>query len=136
MAVKLLTAVRTSIMNEVKDAIDAGGAPAVIRIYTGSQPANPGAAATGTLLAENVLSYPCGTVTDGVLVFDAINEDEYANNTGTAAWARISTSAGQAVLDCSCSVAGGAGDLQLNTTNIVINGPIRYVALQITAPGA
>lgn len=135
MAVKLTTAVRNGMANSIVTAIDAGGAAGSIKIYSGTQPANPATAAGGTILSEHVLAYPCGTVTNGVLLFGAIGEDQFANATGTATWARIFDSTGAACLDCSVTVAGGNGDIQMNTVNIVVNGPVRFTSLQATMPG-
>lgn len=135
MAVKLTNAVRNGMAQSLIAGIDGGGAAGSIKIYSGAQPANPGTAPAGTILSEHVLGFPCGTVTNGVLLFAAIAEDQYANATGTATWARISDSAGVAVLDCSVTVAGGNGDIQMNTVNIVVNGPVRFTSLQATMPG-
>ena len=135
MAVKLIVSVRDGMAQALINKIDGGGAAGTIRIYSGTQPANPTVAASGTILSEHPMSFPCATVTNGVMVFGAITEDQYANATGTATWARFFDSTGAAVLDCSVTVSGGNGDLQMNTVNIVINGPVRFTSLQITMPG-
>lgn len=135
MAVKLLLSVRNDMANAIVAKIDGGGAAGQIKIYSGTQPANPSVAASGTILSEHPLSYPCGTVTNGVLVFAAITEDSFANATGTATWARIFDSTGAAIVDCSVTVSGGGGDITMNTTSIVLNGPVRFQSLQMTMPG-
>ncbi len=135
MAVKLTTAVRDLMAVGIKTALDLGGAAGAIKIYSGTQPANPATAAAGTVLSEHTLSYPSGAISNGVFVLGAIAEDQYANATGTATWARMFDSTGAAVLDCSVSVSGGGGDIQMNTVAVVINGPVRFTSLQLTMPG-
>ena len=55
-----------------------------------------------------------------------------ADATGTAAWARIADSNGSSVMDIDVSATGGSGALQLNTTNIVIGGPILITSFVIS----
>lgn len=137
MAVKLSTEVRTEFAQSIINKIDAGGAAGSIKIYDGSQPPSPNSpVTTQNVLSEHTLSYPCGTASNGVLTFGPISEDSYANTTGTATWARFFDSNGNAVADASITQVGGGGDLQMNTTNIVINGPVRFTSLQWTMPGA
>jgi hypothetical protein len=135
MAIKLTTTARNSLATVLINAIDAGGAGGGLKIYSGTQPASPSVAPTGTILSEHTLSYPCGTATSGVLVFDGITDDNFANATGVATWARFFDSTGAAVADCSVSVSTGSGDIKMNTVNIVENGPVRFTSLQWTMPG-
>lgn len=136
MAVKLALTSRTNLAQSIINAIDAGMAAGSIKIYDGLQPATPNIAiTTQNILSEHTLSYPCGTATNGILTFGPISEDGFANNTGTASWARIFDSTGTAVADASVTQSGGGGDIQMNTVNIVINGPVRFTSLQWTMPG-
>ena len=135
MAVKLASDVRTALATSIINAIDANG-QGKITIYDGAQPANPDTAVVSQkVLSEHQLSNPCGTALNGVLTFNAIAEDQFANNSGTATWARISDGNGKAIADASVSVVGGQGDLQMNTVNIIVNGPIRFSSLLWTMPG-
>lgn len=136
MAVKLSLEARTALAQALIDQIDAGGAAGVLKIYDGVQPTGPDIPVTSqNVLSEHTLSYPCGTAENGVLTFGPIAEDSFANATGTATWARIYDSNGNAVADASITQVGGGGDLQMNTVNIVINGPVRFTSLQWTMPG-
>jgi len=136
MAVKLSTATRTALAQKIIDFIDVGVAAGTIKIYDGVQPANPGIpVSTQNILSEHNLSYPSGVAATGSLTFSPISEDSFANATGTASWARIFDNAGVAVADASISIVGGGGDLQMNTVNVVINGPIRFSSLVWTMPG-
>lgn len=137
MAVKLSLTTRTALAQAIIDAIDSGSAAGSIKIYDGAQPSGPDVPVTSQIvLSEHTLSYPCGTASNGILTFNAISEDSFANTTGTATWARFYNSAGVAVADASITQVGGGGDLQMNTVNVVINGPVRFTSLQWTMPGA
>lgn len=133
--VRFPTAVRTSILTQILNAIDAGAGPGTIKIYTGSQPASSNDAATGTLLGTLTFSDPCGTVAaGGPLTASAITQDSSADAGGTAGWARIADSAGNTVMDINVSATGGAGALQLNTTTIVAGGPIQVTSFVVSVP--
>ena len=133
--IRLAAGLKSAVVTPVKTAIDAGGAEGKIEIYTGSIPATVETAATGTKLGTLTFSYPCGTVnTAGSVVsldMAAITQDSAADATGTAAWARILTSANVPVLDIDITSTGGGGSLTLNTTNIVIGGPILITAFVV-----
>jgi len=125
---RFAVAVKHSTLTQIRDAIDAGAGPGTCKIYTGTIPAD---VATGigasVLLGTLTFSDPCGTVgtpTVGALTMSPITQDSSADATGTATWARIYDSTGAAVMDIDVSQTGGGGTLQLNTTNIVIAGPI------------
>lgn len=135
MAVKLSNELRTAMATAIINSIDSNGA-GKITIYDGSQPVNPDTAVVSQkVLSEHTLSNPCGTASNGVLTFSAITEDQFANNSGTATWARITDGNGKAIADASVSVVGGSGDLHMNTVNIIVNGPIRFSSLLWTMPG-
>lgn len=135
MAVKLSNELRTAMAQSIITAIDNGGA-GKITLYDGAQPAGPDTAVVSQkVLSEHTLSTPCGTASNGVLTFSAIAEDQFANNSGTATWARITDRSGKAIADASISVVGGSGDLHINTVNIIVNGPIRFSSLLWTMPG-
>ena len=124
-----------SMIDLVKAAIDGGGSAGTIKIYTvgGGRPAGPATAPAGTLLATLTLAYPaCGTTSGGVLTFGTITEDSAADDTGTAAWARIADGAGVAVVDSDVSTTGAG--INLNTVSIVAGGPVRLTSGSITVP--
>lgn len=136
MTIKLSTAARNALGDAIVAQLDAGAGSGSIKIYDGTQPANPSVAVTTqNILSEHTLTEPAGTVTNGVLTFATISNDEFANATGTASWARFFDGSGAAVVDASISPVGGGGDLQMNTVNVVINGPVRFTSLAWTMPG-
>lgn len=119
---------KDAMLTQIINAIDAGGAAGSIKIYSGVMPVDPSVAPSSSpthkLLGTLPLSYPCGTITANVLNFSTITPDSVADDTATAAWARIATSAGVAIIDVDVSTAVGSGAIKLNTTSIIAGGPI------------
>ena len=111
-------------LTQYKDDLDAGSGPGTAKIYSGTMPATPDNAATGTLLAELVLAKPCGVVAGKKLTFSAITQDLEANNTGYAGYVRLADSDGNAVIDGDVTSTGGTGVLKLNVTLITAMGPV------------
>ena len=121
-------------LTQYKDDLDAGSGPGTAKIYSGTIPATPETAATGTLLAELVLTKPCGVVADKKLTFSAITQDLEANNTGYAGYVRLSDSDGNAVIDGDVSSTGGTGVLKLNVTLITALGPVFINSFELSIP--
>ena len=119
------------LLTAVKDAIDAGAGPGVLSIYTGPQP-DPGAAVTTqTLLAALACADPCGTVAGSTLTL-TINDDQAADDTGTAVWARITDSDGNWVADMDVGNEASGAALKLNTVQIVAGGTVRITSATIS----
>lgn len=134
---KLSTALRNDWGQDIITRLDAGAGPAQIRFYAGTQPASVNTAITGqTLLGTLTCSDPCGTVTNGVVTFNAVTQDSEADATGTASFARLTDSDGNAVVDLDVTATGGGGAITMNTVAIVIGGPILMNSLVFTIPGA
>jgi len=118
-------------------ALDSGAGQATIEVYTGTKPAGPDTAITSqVLLGTGTCSTTTGAVnTTGdvvTLVFNAITADSSADATGTATWARIKNDSGSAQIDVDVSNIGGGGVFQMNTTNVVIGGPLNFASLTFT----
>lgn len=111
MAVTYSTAAKTARMNAVVAQIDAGASTSTIEI---------GVSGFGTVLAVFDLPDPCGTVTNGVLTFDMDPDltDASANDSGTAAEARIKDGDGTVVIS-GLTVGTSGTDIVLD--NNVIN---------------
>ena len=126
--------IRNAMLNLVLSALDSGASGGTCKLYTGSKPAGPGTAITSqVLLGTGTLQKPSAVVSNGVMTFNAITQDSAADASGVAAWARFSDSNGNAVIDVDASVVGGTGFLQMNTTNIVAEGPISITSCVINA---
>lgn len=132
--VRIATAVKNSMLTPIRDAIDAGSGAGTIKIYTSPMATLPSdAISTQTLLGTLTFSDPSGaTPTGGVFTASAITQDSSADATGTAAWARIADSAGATVMDVDITATGGGGAMQMNTTSVVIGGPLLISALTVT----
>lgn len=131
--VNMSTSLANALANAIKTQIDAGGAGATFKVYTGTMPAAPSAPITDqVLLGTLTASYPCGTVSGSTLTFSAISQDEAADATGVATWVRIATNAGTAVMDVDASITGGGGAIQFNTVSIVIGGPLVMTSFSVT----
>lgn len=83
------TALRSALATAI---VTEAGANAILRLYDGVRPATGGAITN--VLSEHNCSATLGTVSNGVLTFNAISSDTSANNTGTATWARLFKSDG------------------------------------------
>lgn len=132
--VRIATNLKNSMLTPVRDAIDAGAGAGTIKIYTSPMATLPSdAISTQTLLGTLTFSDPSGaTPTGGVFTASAITQDSSADATGTAAWARIQDSTGTVVMDVDITATGGGGSMQMNTTSVVIGGPLQINALTIT----
>ena len=122
------------VLTSINDNLNLGSGAATIKLYTGTKPADPDTAiTTQTLLGTLTCADPAGTVSGRTLTFGTITADSAADATGTATWARLADSAGVAVIDIDITTTGGGGFGQMNTTSIVIGGPITAPSVVITA---
>lgn len=129
----------TTLRNNMLDEITSyAGSSAVLRIYSGTQPATAGAETT--ILAQLTCNATlAAAAASGVLTLNSITADSSANATGTATWARLYQSdATTHVMDMDVSTtAAGTGDLQLDDTSIVLGGTVALGGPNtITAPNA
>ncbi len=133
---RLATTTRNSLAQRFQVLVDAGSGNGTIKIYTGTQPASADDGIGGaTLLGTLTFSKPSApAASGGVLTFNAITQDDAADATGTATWARIADSAGNTVFDCDVGTSGAT--INLNTTSIVAGGPISITSFTITVPAA
>jgi len=136
MPARISTVARNAGADGIVDLIDVGGTGS-IDIFTGTQPANPQTAFTGTLLAELVFSATAfGAASAGVATANAITSDTNVNATGTAGWARIYDGGGSdptdAVIDM--DVGQGSGTLDFDNTSFVIGGTAAISSMTVTVP--
>lgn len=130
MAVRIADSVRTTRVDSIRIAIDAGAGAGLLRIYAGAKPGTKGGTPAGLLLAELTCADPCGSSTTGVLTFTVPFSDTSANNTGAAAFFYLTDSTGTYVCEGDCGVSGS--DLNLTTLSIVIGQPVQVTSLAIT----
>lgn len=116
MAVKLSTAVRNARLNAIETAI---GVSAVLKIRTGSAPANVAAADTGTVLATlNLPSDWLAAAASGAINKSGTWQDSAADATGTAAHFRIYASDGTTA-HIQGTVGTSGADMNLNSVDVV-----------------
>jgi len=132
MALKMLEALRHSMLQEIQILVDADVGAGDLIIYDGTQPATGGAATTA--LATCPLSDPAApSASGGVLTFSTITADA-TGVAGTATWFRLTDNSGDFVLDG--TVGTGSEDLVLNTVTITTNANVEVTSFTITAPNA
>lgn len=122
MTISYSTAVRNARLDSFTTQIGNG---ALVRIYSGTPPANAGAALSGnTKLAELVAASPFApAASGGVLTASGITTEAAADATGTATFYRAYKSDG--TTNCEQGSVGTSGaDMNLNTTSIVAGGPV------------
>lgn len=136
MATRLPNASQQAAANAVVDLLDAGAGAGLLRIYSGTQPADADDAASGTLLAELTFSDPAfgNASTSGVATANAITADASANATGTAGWFRCVDSNAVTVFDGAVSTSGA--ELNLDSTSITVGQTVSVTALTYTHPAS
>lgn len=113
------------------------GNAALLRIYSGTRPADADTAITGTLLAELTCGSPfaASATSEGVLTLNAITQDSSANASGTATHFRLVKSDGTTVV-CDGDVGTSGSDLNLVTASITAGQPVQITSFIITEGGA
>lgn len=132
MALQYSVTHRTNAMTQL--ATDVGSA-GVLKIFTGSPPANCGTADSGTLLATLTEAGTLGTATSGVLTITA-TPNATAGNTGTAGyfrWYPSSPTTTNAVIQGLCGTSGS--DLNMTSTSITSGQTVTFTSWTITAFG-
>lgn len=127
----------TDLRDAQQDALIAEvGAGALIRIFTGAQPASVATAASGTLLGTLTGGSPFAPASSGgVVTANAVTGDSAADATGTAGWFRIFQADGTtAVIDGECGTSGT--EMVMPSTSVTAGEPINITAITITRGNA
>jgi len=142
MTYSIANAQAIEVCDAVVDSVDAGASNGVLRIYSGTPPANADAALSGnTQLAELAMSEPAFgnavDVTPGArATANAISDDTSADNAGTATFFRILDSDLTVRLQGSVTGTGGGGELEINSTAISAGATVSVSSLTVTMPEA
>lgn len=135
MALQFSAAVRNARLDAIETAI---GASAVLKIFTGSAPANCAAANSGTVLAT--LSLPSdwmAAASGGSKALSGTWQDTSADGTGTAGHWRLYASDGTTChMQGSVTATGGGGDLTLDNTSLASGQAVTITAFTLTEGGA
>jgi hypothetical protein len=131
MAIKLSVAVRNARLDAIETTI---GASAVLKIRTGSAPANCAAADTGSVLAT--LTLPSSWLADaasGAKALAGTWQDASADASGDAGHFRIYASDGTTCgLQGTVTATGGGGDMTVASITLVATQTINVTAFTIT----
>ncbi len=135
MALQLGTTVRNAVLDAIETAI---GTSAIMKIRTGSAPANCAAADTGTVLATlNLPSDWMAAASGGTKAKNGTWEETSADATGTAAHFRVYDSGGStAHIQGTVTVTAGGGDLTLDSVSITATNLVTITSFTLTAPNA
>ncbi len=116
MAIQLSTTVRNARLDSIETTV---GTSAIIRIRSGSAPANCGTVDSGTVLAEITLpSDWMNPASGGTKTKNGTWQDLSADNTGTAAHFRLYDSAGTTChMQGTVTGTGGGGDMEVSNTS-------------------
>jgi hypothetical protein len=131
----------------IVDLLDAGDSPAVLQIWSGTQPTNPDVAVTDgaggyDLLAEITLNDPAfGAAADAnpggraTADVDPALQDASANKSGTAAWFRAcSVNSGVKTPVIDGSIGTSAADMIVPTTTVTATQPFAISSWTVTMP--
>lgn len=114
MSVNYNTAVLNARLQEVADAIDAGGSAGVLRLLDGG----------GSILSSLPMNFPCGAVAGGVLTFTGMSLiDPSAAGSGSVAAARCEDSTGTTVIS-GLTVGTTLADIIMSPTNLITAGQV------------
>jgi hypothetical protein len=138
--ISISDAAQNAACNAIVDLIDAGAAAGTIDIRTGSKPADPNDAATGTLLATVPFNDPAFGNSGATVVGQADLagtlplEDASPDASGTAGWFRAKDSNGNAIFDGTVGTSGSGADMIVNTTTVTAGVPFRITSGSFTIP--
>ena len=135
MAFQFSTTARNAALDAIETAI---GTSAVLKIRSGSVPADCGTADAGTVLATLTLpSDWLAAASGGSKSKSGTWEDTSADATGTAGHFRIYASDGTTVhMQGTITATGGGGDMTLNNTSIASGQQVTITSFTLSAGGA
>jgi hypothetical protein len=136
MTVRLNTAARNAACNAIVDLLDFGPANGVMKVYSGSPPAEVGGALTTQVkLADLPFSTPAfGNSSVGTATANAITDDSNINATGTATWLRLEDDFGQIICDMTIGISGSGADIIVNEVNLEEGGTFGITSMTFTVP--
>ena len=131
MAIQLSTAVRNARLDQIETTI---AASAILRIRSGSAPANCAAADAGTVLATFTLpSDWMAAASGGSKAKSGTWEDTSADATGTAGHFRVYASDGTTCgIQGTVTATGGGGDMEITTTSVTAGQAVTITQFTLT----
>lgn len=135
MAFQFSTTARNAALDAIETAI---GASAILKIRSGSAPADCGTADSGTVLATlNLPSDWLAAASGGSKSKSGTWEDTSADAAGTAGHFRIYATDGTTVhMQGTITATGGGGDMTLDNTSIASGQQVTITSFTLSAGGA
>lgn len=135
MALQFSTTFRNALLDQFETTV---GVSAVLKVFTGSAPANCGTADSGTLLASLTLpSDWMAAASGGTKAKSGTWQDTSADGTGTAGYFRIYASDGTTChAQGTVTATGGGGDMTVDNTSFAAGQSFTINTFTLTAPGA
>jgi hypothetical protein len=135
MSLQLSTAVRNALLDAIETAI---GTSALLKFYTGAQPASCAASEAGTLLVSYALASDwAAAASGGTKSFSNTPLSVTASAGGTLGHFRIWDSAGTTChYQGSITATGGGGDLTVDNVSVASSQAVNVTFWTVTAPNA
>lgn len=135
MAIQMSTTLRNARLDQVETTV---GTSAVLKIRTGSAPADCGTADSGTVLASLTLpSDWMAAASSGSKAKSGTWQDSSADATGTAAHFRLYASDGSTChMQGTVTVTGGGGDMTVDNTSFATGQSFTVTTFTLTEGGA
>lgn len=105
-----------------------------LEIYTGPQPADPNSAPSGSLLCTITIPNPAFGSPSGGVIAKAGSWSATAGASGTAGWARFTSSDTLKTMDAVVTNVPGGNDLLINSLAIVNGNTVTVVSLTLAEP--
>lgn len=135
MAYQFSTTARNASLDAIETAV---GASAILRLRSGSAPANCGTADSGTVLATmNLPSDWLAAASAGAKAMSGTWQDLAADAAGTVGHFRIYDSAGTTChIQGTVTITGSGGDMTIDNPVLAVGQQVNVTAFSITAGGA
>lgn len=135
MTVQFSTAVRNALLDAIETTM---GTSVKVQLWTGTQPANCAAAATGTKLAEwSLASDWASAAASGSKSLSGVPLATTGLAAGNAGYYRFTDSSGATCHEQgSVTATGGGGDMTIDNVTIAVSQAIQITGFTKTAPGA
>jgi len=105
-----------------------------LEIYTGTQPADPNSAVSGSLLATITIPNPAFGAPSAGVIAKAGSWSVVATGTGVAGYARFISSDTLKTMDVPVTNVPGGNNLLISLIDITIGNTVTVVSLTITCP--
>jgi hypothetical protein len=130
MAMRINDAQRNRLADSFATSFDGG----TLAIYTGTQPATAGTAASGTLLATITLPGTAFGAASAGVASKAGTWTDTVDVSGQAGWGRFVSATGDRRMDV--DIGQGAGELSLDEDDLVAGGTVTVTTFTITQPAS